>query len=340
MNTTLTGAPARFAPGLRDVAPNTYAWLQPNGGLGESNAGIVVGDGAAMLIDTLWDHRLTRTMLAAMRPALADAPLTVVLNTHADGDHWWGNHLVPSDAEIVSGTRTARAMGRDVTPRELALLQAGLSLASRLLPGRARAAVREGRDRFAPFAFAEVRLRHPVRTFSGETTFDVGGREVRAIEVGPAHSQGDTIAHVPDVGVVFTADVLFVGVTPIMWAGPVENWIGAMDLLLSLDVETYVPGHGDVGTREDVERMAAYWTWLREQARDRHGRGQPTGIAARELLAHPDFAWSDWDEPERIVANIDAIYRALDGRAPVGARSPGRIALMHEIAALGRARAR
>src|SRR5215213_11705607 len=48
---TLGGAPARFSGGLREVAPPTWAWLQPNGGL---------GDGEPLLIDTLWDERLTR----------------------------------------------------------------------------------------------------------------------------------------------------------------------------------------------------------------------------------------------------------------------------------------
>jgi hypothetical protein len=63
---SLHGAPARYAGGLADLGRGVWAWLQPNGGLGESNAGLVVGTGESLLIDTLWDLPLTRRMLEAM----------------------------------------------------------------------------------------------------------------------------------------------------------------------------------------------------------------------------------------------------------------------------------
>ena len=77
--------------GLTEVGPGVHAWLQPNGALGESNAALVVGAGASLLVDTLWDPRLTRRMLDAMAPLTAEAPIETVVNTHSDGDHWWGN---------------------------------------------------------------------------------------------------------------------------------------------------------------------------------------------------------------------------------------------------------
>ena len=76
-------------------------------------------------------------------------------------------------------------------------------------------------EALGPFSFREVRLRRPDRTFRGELALEVGGREVRLIEVGPAHTPGDLIVHVPDTRVVFAGDILFIGVTPVMWAGPV-----------------------------------------------------------------------------------------------------------------------
>src|SRR5215213_568355 len=99
---TLGGAPARFPGGLREVAPGTWAWLQPNGGLGESNAGLIAGDGESLLIDTLWDERLTAAMLAGIAPAIASAPIKQLINTHGDGDHWYGNGLLPDDVAIVA----------------------------------------------------------------------------------------------------------------------------------------------------------------------------------------------------------------------------------------------
>ena len=56
---SLHGAPARYAAGLQELGEDVWAWLQPNGGLGESNAGLVRGEGESLLVDTLWDLRLT-----------------------------------------------------------------------------------------------------------------------------------------------------------------------------------------------------------------------------------------------------------------------------------------
>ena len=133
--TPLHPGPARFEGGLTEVGPGVHAWLQPNGLLGESNAALVVGDGGSLLVDTLWDPPLTRRMLAAMRELIAEAPIETVVNSHSDGDHWWGNQEV-ADAEIVATATAAEVMAKQ-SPGEmkrfgrLALLPRDLSVLSR-----------------------------------------------------------------------------------------------------------------------------------------------------------------------------------------------------------------
>lgn len=78
---TLHGAAARFAGGLTEVASGAYAWLQPNGDWSESNAGLIVGDGASALIDTTWDLRGTHRLLRDVAPVTAQAPIGHLLLT-------------------------------------------------------------------------------------------------------------------------------------------------------------------------------------------------------------------------------------------------------------------
>ena len=266
--TPLHPGPARYRGGLAEVGPGVHAWLQPNGLLGESNAALVVGDGASLLIDTLWDPRLTRRMLAAMAPLIRAAPIETLVNTHSDGDHWWGNQEVIG-AEIIA-TEAAAAVMEDESPAEMkrfGALAGALRLAGSLpfpYPRRgdiAAIAAYTGAA-LAPFAFDEVRLVSPTRTFSGELDLEVGGREVRLIEVGPAHTQGDLIAWVPDARIAIAADILFIGVTPIMWAGPLERWVAALERLLGLGAERFVPGHGPVCGPGEVRQLIDYWRWL------------------------------------------------------------------------------
>src|SRR5438552_13853485 len=103
---TLFGKPARYDGGLQEVAEGTFAWLQPNGEFGESNAGVVVGEGEALLVDTLWDPVLTRRMLDSIGAHIG-APISTLVNTHSDGDHVWGNQLL-AGTEIIATHAAAR----------------------------------------------------------------------------------------------------------------------------------------------------------------------------------------------------------------------------------------
>jgi len=328
--TPLHPSPARYEGGLAEVGPGVHAWLQPNGLLGESNAGLVIGDRASLLVDTLWDPRLTRRMLAAMAPLIRDAPIETLVNTHSDGDHWWGNQEVRG-AEIVA-TEAAAAVMEDESPAEMkrfGALADALRIAGSLplpYPRRADVAViaAYAREALAPFKFDEMRLVPPTRTFSGELELQVGGRELRLIEVGPAHTRGDQIVWVPDAKVAIAADILFIGVTPIMWAGPLEGWVAALERLLELGAERFVPGHGPVCGREGVRQLIDYWRWLDQAARQRLTSGMSPPETARELVLGDEIAergFADWLAPERALVSVGTIDAHRRGAAkPPGPR--------------------
>src|SRR5271156_5612091 len=96
-----------YQKGMHEVADGVWAYLQPDGGWGWSNAGLITDGDRSLLVDTLFDLKLTGEMLHAMRrttPAAND--IDALVNTHANGDHWYGNSLV-AGAEIVASARPA-----------------------------------------------------------------------------------------------------------------------------------------------------------------------------------------------------------------------------------------
>ena len=334
MSRNLRLEPGAFAGGLHEVAPRTFAWLQPNGGLGEANAGLVVADGAAAVIDTLWDQRLAREMLAEMEAPTADAPVALAINTHSDGDHWWGNAELPAAAEIVTSAASLRAMRAELPPAALARMSA-LARRAGVLPGRVGAMGRYIGARLAPFDFGEIELRFPDRAFSGRRVEAAGGRRLELIEVGPAHTAGDLIVSVPDVGVVFAADVLFVGVTPVMWHGPVENWIAALDTLLGLEAEVYVPGHGPLAGREEVVAMRDYWSWVDAAVAEHHAKGRSARETSRRMIRDGEFArFRSWLDPERLLISVTTAHRARSGRGPLAPTPLNRARIFDGVAAL------
>jgi glyoxylase-like metal-dependent hydrolase (beta-lactamase superfamily II) len=94
---------------LVEIADGVHAYLQ-RGSWGFSNAGLVSSGDASLLVDTLYDLGLTERMLREMRRAVPGAErIRTVVNTHANGDHCWGNQLV-TGAEIVSSRAAAEEM--------------------------------------------------------------------------------------------------------------------------------------------------------------------------------------------------------------------------------------
>ncbi len=138
------------------------------------------------------------------------------------------------------------------------------------------------------------------------------------------------LVHVPGDRVVFTGDILFVEGTPIVWAGPVSNWIAACELLAGMDVDTIVPGHGPITDRRGAEAVKAYLEYVYTQAKERFEAGMSAPEAARDIDLG-EFA--DWSDSERIAVNVDSVYRELGARE-VATGTVDLLGLMAELATL------
>jgi cyclase len=290
-----------YTKGVHDLGNGCFAYLQPDGTWGWSNAGLITDSGESLLVDTLFDLKCTREMLEALRKATSAAALIrTLVNTHSNGDHTFGNQLV-SGAEIIASRSCAEEM-KQRTPEELAAMMRNWRS---LGPGAAFFHEVMG----TRFDFEGITLALPTRTFERALTLEVGAKEVRLIEVGPAHTGGDVIVYVPQDRTVFTGDILFAGGHPVIWAGPVANWIKACDLILGWDVETVVPGHGPITDKTVVGAMKRYLEYVRDEAKKRFDAGLGYEEAARDISLAP---FADWTDPERIVVNVHALYREFE----------------------------
>jgi glyoxylase-like metal-dependent hydrolase (beta-lactamase superfamily II) len=242
-------------------------------------------------------------MLDAMRDAepRAASRIGTLVNTHANGDHCHGNQLVEG-AEIIASLAAAEEM-TELPPEAMA----GLMKAMADDPSPLGQFFRRC---FGPFEFEGIRHTPPTRTFEGEISVSVGSKTVELIQVGPAHTRGDVLVHVPADRSVFTGDILFIDGTPIMWVGPVQNWIDACRLIEQMDVETVVPGHGPITDKRGAAAVRGYLEYIRDEARKRYDAGMDAFEAAKDV-ALGDYA--SWGDAERIAVNVDRLYREFSG---------------------------
>ena len=307
-----------YATGLIEIGDGCFAYLQPDGGWCLSNAGLLAGRDESLLVDTLTDLPRTAAMLEAMRPITTAAPIATLAITHGNLDHYFGNQLVEG-AQIVASAGTAHEMADGPTPAAMAAMVASDDPA---LGGYLRHA-------FGRFDWSGIEVTLPTRTFEGSFTVDAGGRRAELIEVGPAHTAGDTICHLPEQRVAYTGDLLFVFGTPIVWAGPYENWFRACDTMLALDCDVYVPGHGPLTDRRGVEGVKAYLQFVYAEARARFDAGLDEREAAFDIELGE---YAEWGDSERLAINVVSAYREFDQNRP----EPGRGELFARMAELAR----
>jgi glyoxylase-like metal-dependent hydrolase (beta-lactamase superfamily II) len=279
------------------LSEHVYAAEQSEKGLGWSNSGLVTA-GGGLVVDTLYDLRLTREMLDLYAEVHPDAP-TRLVNTHHNGDHCWGNQLFPG-AEIIAHRGCAERFD-GFSPASAEAIRTMADPPEHL---------RDLHEEMAPFDFSEVVLTPPTHVIDGDLTLDLDGVRVDLLHVGPAHTEGDLIVHLPDEGVVLCGDVLFHRCAPIGWEGSTDRWIEALRRIEGLGAEHVVPGHGPLCGVEGVASARRYQEDVQRAAVD----GWKAGRTVLETCADIDLGpFADWDEPWRVAANVHRVYRECEG---------------------------
>ena len=291
-----------FNKGLSDLGNNIYCYLQPDGGWGWSNAGLIVDGDESLIVDTLFDEKLTQEMLESMKKAepLGMKNIHALINTHSNGDHCNGNSCVETK-EIICSQATLEEMSHESPEMMAALIKQAPEMG---------ALGKYFLECFGSFNFEGVTKRLPNTTFSGQIQRQVGDKVVELIEVGPAHTNGDVLVHVPSDKVVFTGDILFIEGHPILWAGPVGNWINACNRIIAMEVDFVVPGHGPVTDNRGVRAVRDYLVYIDAESRKRFESGMSAIEAAKDIDLN---LFSGWGDGERIAVNVNSLYREYRG---------------------------
>lgn len=284
---------------ITQVGDHCYACLQLEGGLGASNSGFI-DLGGGLVVDSFWDLPRTRELMRLYGEVNAAAPRRLV-NTHHNGDHTWGNQLFADLGTEIIGHRLCAEYFSTENPASMEMLTKAENLPP-AMEGLASA--------LRKFDFEGIELTPPTTLIDADSQIDLGDVTAELLYVGPAHTAGDVVVYLEEEGVLFTGDVLFNRCTPVGWEGSFSAWIAALDRLAALAPQTVVPGHGPVGTTEDLDELRQYLEYVYAEARDHFDKGHSTLDAAKAI----DLGrWQDWEEPERLAFQVNRAYREFEG---------------------------
>ncbi|WP_369387122.1 MBL fold metallo-hydrolase [Streptomyces sp. CG1] len=282
-------------PGLRPLSASSWAWLHDCTDWGYSNSGLVVSEGQALLVDTQFTLPATEELLAAVESVCLREEIGLLVCTHQNGDHTWGNQLL-AGAEIITSVSGAAGLCHEMGPEQLTMLARSGG------PDAAGAYVAR---HFAHFDFTGITVTAPTRTFQSRETVKVGTVLVELIDLGAGHSAGDVAVHVSDEAVVFAGDALFSGAHMVVWSGSLNGCIRACQVLLDTGAELFVPGHGPLLNRSGVAEIRDRLTRVAEEATRYARRGVPLADAARRIMAGHAGTWA---HPERLFTQTAAAY--------------------------------
>lgn len=260
------GAPADEMPDVV-IAPVAVApgiWMLTGRG---GNIGVSVGDDGVFLIDDQYAPLTAR--IRAQLALLSDQPVRFVLNTHWHGDHTGGNENL--------GKRGALIVAADGVRRRM---EAGgfMEAFKREVPPAPAAAL-------------------PVVTFDGQVTFHVNGRTIMAVNLPPAHTDGDSVVIFKDANVVHMGDLFFNGLYPVIdygSGGHIDGMIAAVDQVLPLldERSKVIPGHGPLSDKAGLQAFRDMLATVAPRFKKAIKQGRTVEqVVAMKLTADLDARW-------------------------------------------------
>lgn len=269
----ITGSPTEIAAGVF-VIPDGGVELVPN-------VGVIVGDRAALVVDSGLGPRNGK-IVRSMAEELAGArPLFLTL-THWHPEHGSGAQAF-ADATIIYN-RTQREESREKAPGYHGMFsQFGEVVAQEL---------------------ANVQLVDPHIVYDGAAELDLGGKTVQLRTWGPAHTREDQGIYLPDEKILFIGDLIECRSFPVLSFFPpldaevdATKWLAVLDQIQSLDINTVIPGHGEIGdlgllarTHEYLEMVQSETNRLADQGEDPE---KIPGILVPEVIAR----YPEWEAP-------------------------------------------
>lgn len=293
---------------IQPLAPGIVALAARAEGTALSNSGLVDLGGSILLFDSSLSLRSARALGAIAGRELGGTP-TVIVNSHWHLDHLLGNQLFEG-SRIYATRRTIEI-----------LLERRAELQAEISPETLRKEVAELREKLAsaPNEYAraqyapalrlhealleesvDLRIVPPREGFDRELRLD-GRRRATLHSFGSGHTESDAVLFLPEERVLFAGDLVVVGHHPNLLSGDPEHWGTVLREIERLRPERIVPGHGPIGSLEDVRVMQEYLATLLDLAREGPTPNIPEQFAR-------------WEGPEQFVRNLEFLRSRIPPR--------------------------
>ena len=302
---------------LHPLAEGVFAAIAVDGGFAICNAGLIDLGGQTLVFDTFLTPQAATDLRRAAIELYGRTP-QIVINSHYHNDHTWGNQVFAAEAQIISSARIRELLATSGM-EELHWCSENSAKQLESFRTQYQNAANEKQKKDALLWIGEYggiveALPHLTMCLPGitfDSRLEVHGtkRTAKLITFEGAHSGNDTVLYLPQEGIVFMSDLLFVGFHPYLADGDPLKLRNALKDLSQLDAACYVPGHGPVGTIEDVKLLMEYIDHCFETAQKLVETGNATEEKIKELKVVEKF--QHWRITSFYQTNINFLCKRL-----------------------------
>jgi len=281
---------AQSAP-PRLVAPGVW-FLLGDSAKGYSNTAVIEMKSYLIVVDANYPGRAKE--LIELVKTLSPKPVRYVFDTHAHGDHSYGN----STWTRAGATTLAYAGVVDEM--------------NRYEPTRWQAAIGRRED---VRALGEANVERPRQTFAGDSfVLEDQTRRVEFLHLGWGHTQGDGYVWLPRERILCTGDAAVNGPRNKLWDASLANWPRVLEKTIALQPAFVLPGHGEMGGVEILTGQRQFLLDLYDAVKLQVDAGKPLAEIHVEL-PEQDSNWV----PKDLSFDIEAEYTELTHHQPAGA---------------------
>jgi len=298
------------------LADNVYARIVSPDGDAVSNAGFMVLERSVIVFDTHFTPEAGQALLNAIR-SVTLKPVRYVVNSHAHADHTHGNQVFP-DAQLISSTDARREVLEEDLPslnRTISVAQTQIDkvrhdLAKETDPSqlqRMRELIRTREEYIR--TMSRLKIVAPFVTLDDRLRIQEGKQEVRLLYLGKGHTEGDVVMLLPAQRIAFVGDLFFNEAIPNVQDASILTWMKTLEEVLRLDADKFVPGHGAVGGRKDIQNFLSYFETLQSLVKEYVDRGDSVEQATRDIAVPAKF--STYRFQNFFPSNVQKMYAEL-----------------------------
>jgi len=153
----------------------------------------------------------------------------------------------------------------------------------------------------------------PTTFYSDRHLVTLGGKRVEMIHPGPAHSANMSVLRFPAENALFVVDFVSIKRLPFQnLAGyDLEVWLSEMRTVEAFQADFVIPGHGQVGTTDDVVDHRHYVEALRDAVGEAIAAGRSLSQMQESIRLESYRDWASFDAWR--AANIEGMYNMLQG---------------------------